>query len=326
MPSQTNIVGATSGNNIQLANVVLDVYAQEILFTAQPVLRFESIATIRTDLTTQPGGTIRFLKYASLTGTSAIAETTTITTDVMSTSTIAISVSEQAKAIRVSELLLRQSITSVMDDAAQLLGMHYAKNRDGLIRDTLLAGTNILYSQKGGTATTRADLGVTSTFDVDLIRATVEQLATNKAPKFDLDAYVCFVHPHQARYLRADPAWINVANYAMPENMLKGEIGRIEDVRFVETTMVPYVKKTTQQIWADGLDTGTTTVIAANSATDVYRAVCVGQNSVGLAVALPVELRDNGVEDFGRAHSIAYYGIWGAGLIESGFSVILETA
>jgi len=169
-------------------------------------------------------------------------------------------------------------------------------------------------------------LTVGSVFNVDLIRAAVETLATNKAPKFDLDAYVCFVHPHQARYLRADSAWINVANYAAPTNMLTGEIGRIEDVRFIETTQVAYIKQNTQDIWADGEDTNINTGLAANAATDVYRAAIVGMNAVGLAVALPVELRDNGVEDFGRTHSLAYYGIWGAGLIETGHSLILETA
>ncbi len=325
MASQTNTVAGSTGNYVQLENVILDVYAQEILFRAQPVLRFESIAEQRTDLTVSPGGTIRFLRYNSLGGSSLLTETTPIETDVLSTSTLTISVNEHAKAIRVSEKLLRQSITDVMGDAAQLLGMHYAKTRDGLIRDALLTGTNVLYSQKGGVAASRADLNAGSTFDVDACRAVVEQLATSKAPKFDLDAYVAFVHPHQARYLRADPAWINANNYATPENLLTGEIGRIEDIRFVETTMVPYVKIATQDIWADGEDTTANTAVAANAAANVYRAIIVGQKSVGMATGLPVELRDNGVEDFGRAHSLAYYGIWGAGLIETGHSVILET-
>lgn len=326
MPNQTNTVGGDSGNYVQLDNVVLDVYAQEIMFAAQPVLRFESIATVRTELQSQPGGLIRFLKYNALGGKSAIAETDSIVTDVLATTTTTLTVTEHAKAVRVTELLLRQSITDVMSDAAAILGRHYAKNRDALIRDALLTNTNVLYSQKGGVAADRAGLNTNSVFDVELIRAAVESLATNKAPKYNLDAYVCFVHPHQSRYLRADPAWINVANYAMPENMLTGEIGRIEDVRFIETTHVPYVKKATQDVWADGEDTTDNTSIAANNTTDVYRAIILGQNAVGLAVGLPVEMRDNGVEDFGRFHSLAYYGIWGAGLVESGHSFVLETA
>jgi N4-gp56 family major capsid protein len=323
MANKVNIAGTTSGDNVKLDNAVLDVYAQEIMWSAQPILRFESVATIRTDLSVNPGETIRFLKYNSLTGKSAIAETSKIETDVLSTSTLTITVSEHAKAVAVSEKLLRIAITDVMADAATALGQHYAKNRDALCRDALLANTNVLYAKAKAD---RASLIATDTFDVDLIRSAVETLATNKAPKFNLDAYVCFVHPHQGRSLRSDAAWINVQNYATPQNMLSGEIGRIEDVRFIETTHVPYVKKATQDIWADSEDTTDNTVVAANTATDVYRAVIVGQNAYGLAVALPVELRDDGIRDFGREHALAYYGIWGAGLIETGHSLVLETA
>ena len=325
--SQQNTVGATSGNNIQLASATLDVWSKEILYKAQPNLKFETIAQQRTELGTLPGNKINFLKYNSLTGAAQLAETTPMVTDVLSTSTISISVFEQGKALAFTEYLLRSSFLNVMDNASTLLGMHYASSRDSLIRDTLLAGSNVKYSQAGGTAASRADLNVGSTFNVSLVRDAVEFLATNKAPKFNGDAYVCFVHPHQARYLRADPAWINVANYAAPENMMTGEIGRIEDVRFIETSQVPYVKAATQNIYFDGTwDGSTVTSLPANNATDSYRAVVVGDYAVGIADGLPVEMRDNGVVDFGRSHALAWYAIYGSGLIETAHSLILETA
>ena len=326
MPSQVNIAGTTAGDFVKLDNEILDVYSNEILFQAQPVMRFESVAKVQTELLTTPGSTIKFLRYASLTGKSDIAETDEVETAAMSTSLVSISVGEHVKAVQVTELLLRQACDTVLDRAATLLGMHYAKDRDRLIRDTLLGTSNILYSQKAGAAANRAALAAGSTFDVNLIRDAVELLATNKAPKFNGDAYVCFVHPHQARYLRADSAWINVQNYAQPENMLNGEIGRIEDVRFIETTMTTLIKKTTQDIWADGADTGDNTSVAAHATVDVYQAVIVGDYAVGIAEGLPVEMRDNGVQDFGRKHSLAYYGIWGAGRIENGHSCVLETS
>jgi len=327
MPSETVIRGSTSGNYINLPNGFLDVFAQEVLFAAQPALYFESIAVKRTELMTTPGSVIKFLKYSPLSGSPTIAETAATTTKSLSTSTVSITVSEQIQSVRMSEMAIKTSILNIMGDTAQQLGRHYAKyGRDALIRNALLAGTNVLYSQKGGAATSRANLVTGSTFDLNLIRDAAETLATNKAPKFNGDAYVCFVHPAQGRDLRADAAWINVADYAAPSNMLNGEIGRIEDVRFVQTTMVTKIKINTQDIWADGEDTTDNTAIAANAATDVYQSIIVGDYAVGIADALPVEMRDNGVEDHGRFHSLAYYGIWGAGIIESGHSVILETA
>jgi N4-gp56 family major capsid protein len=327
MANIVTIAGGTTGNFTQLPNEILDVYSQEILFQAQPVMRFESVAQVRTELQTTPGSTIKFLRYASLTGKSDIAETNTIEAQALSTSLVSLTVTEHAKAVSVTELLLRQAADDVLTRAATTLGMHYAKDRDRLCRDTLLTSANVLYSQAGGVATTRAGLTANSKFNVDLIRDAVEQLSTNKAPKFGGDAYVCFVHPHQARALRSDPAWVNVNQYNNGgAGIFNGEIGRIEDVRFIETTMVTRIVKSTQQIWADNINTGDTTAIAANAATDVYQALIVGDWALGLAEALPVEMRDNGVEDYGRKHSVAYYGIWGCGLIESGHVFVLETA
>jgi N4-gp56 family major capsid protein len=325
-PGYMNVSGSTSGNNVNLANVQLDVWSKEVLFQAQPILRFESIAQIQDELSVLPGNTIKFLKYASLGGTSALVEGTPMATDTLSTSVIPITVSEQGKAISVSEMLLKSSFEPVMDRSATLLGMHYAKNRDGLIRDALYGGANVLYAQAGGTALSRADLVSTSTFDVSLCRDAAEFLATNKAPKINGDAYVAFVHPHQGRYLRQDPAWINVRVYAQTQEIFQGEIGRVEDIRFIETTQIDYIPTNTQQLWSDGINSTNTTSVAANPNAEVYRAIVVGDYSVGIGQSLPVEMRDNGVEDFGRKHSLAYYGIWGAGQIEVNFSTILETA
>jgi len=301
---------------------LLDVYSDEILFVAQPILRFEQIAKVQNDLTALPGQTVKFLKYTALTGSSVLAETADLETGTISTTTLSITVAEHGKALRFSESLLRTSVTDQLANAAILLGNHYGVARDGLVRDALMAGTNIKYAKSRAD---RASLISTDTFDVDLVREVVEFLATNKAPKFG-DGYVAMIHPHQGKALRANAAWVNAQLYTTPENILKGEAGRIEDVRFVETTQIHRIPAGTQDIYADGSDTGSNTSVAANAATDVYRSVAVGQYAVGIAEALPVEMRDNGVENFGRYHSIAYYGIYGAGLLETGHSVIAETA
>ncbi len=314
----------TAGNvgGTQLSEAILEVFSQEILFNAQPLLRYEQIATRKDELNVMPGLKINFLRYSSLTGGYTLTENTDIVPVAMSGSQLSITVGERGKAIQVTELLLRASFDDILASAARLLGMHYAKRRDAEIRDALLAGANVLYAK--GRAN-RAALTATDYFDVDLIRDAVELLATNKAPKFNGDAYVCFIHPHQAKFLRKDPAWINASNYGAPEQLFVGEIGRIEDVRFIETTQQTRIVAGVgaQAVYADNEDTGTTAT--GNAAGDVYQAVIVGDHAVGLAISLEAEMRDNGVLDFGRKHAIGYYGIWGCGLIETGHTVTLET-
>lgn len=59
---------------------------------------------------------------------------------------------------------------------------------------------------------------------------------------------------------------------------------------------------------------------------DVFQAVLFGDAYYGLAISLPVELRDNGVEDFGRKRSLAWYSIFGVGLLHDAYGVVIETA
>jgi hypothetical protein len=114
-----------------------------------------------------------------------------------------------------------------------------------------------------------------------------------------------------------------------------GEIGRLYDVVFIETTQV---KKLTSNfnyaglIGAPGTQTEvpvssntapglggnpefTNNVTSGNPAADVYESIMIGDNAFGHAISLPVELRDGGVLDFGREHALAWYSIWGLGII-----------
>jgi hypothetical protein len=52
----------------------------------------------------------------------------------------------------------------------------------------------------------------------------------------------------------------------------------------------------------------------------------VGDNAFGHAISLPVELRDGGVLDFGREHALAWYAIWGLGIITDQAIVKVYTA
>jgi hypothetical protein len=59
---------------------------------------------------------------------------------------------------------------------------------------------------------------------------------------------------------------------------------------------------------------------------DIYTAVAFGEYAFAHATALPTELRDNGVEDFGREHGLAWYSIWGQAILENSNIVVGETA
>jgi hypothetical protein len=150
-------------------------------------------------------------------------------------------------------------------------------------------------------------------FRYALVRDAVQHLASKNVPRLG-ETYVCFVDPSQSRALRDDTRWQLVTQYASPGNFMLGEIGRIEDVVFIETTQVA-------QFPADA----TSTFVGSAGAPTVHQAICIGDNAFGHAISLPVELRDGGILDFGREHALAWYSIWGWGLITDQAVLLLET-
>lgn len=328
MSLTTAVTTGGPSTGVVLTGAVQAAYSQEILHAAQPILRFAQFCEVKEELTKQPGDTISFLRYGDLSGDPTLTEGTSLTTDVLNSSLVSIVVGERGKAISVSERLLETSFDNVMATGSRKLGEHYARALDGEVRNALRgASTKIRVNSRA----LRANFVVGDNFNMDIVRSGAETLATNKAPKFEGDYYICFVHPHQATSIRRDSDWIKVTQYGDPSRAYRGEIGRIEDVRFIETTNISVVKNgafgTPGQVNADGAAAipAATAETDYHATLDVYQAILFGANAVGYASALGIEIRDNGVEDFGRKHSLAWYGIYGVARIEDGFTAVLES-
>jgi N4-gp56 family major capsid protein len=318
---------AYNGQNYSLSQAIQTVWSKEILFQAMPILRFEQFAVKKTELGVMPGLTINFMRYNNLGPASQLSEGVRLQTHSLSASQYQITVAEQGYAIAVSELLLNASYDDVMASASRLLGRNMALYLDGQARDTLYQGTSEAYGYQPATTRTAIspyDLGTLAASRAALVsnfylspaavKDAVETLATKNVPRLG-DTYVSFVHPHQSRRLRDTPEFIEVTKYAAPGNFMLGEIGRLYDCVFIETTQV---KKT-----VNGAGTSYTAdnavdasgAYSGNGSSDRYDSIFIGDNAFGHAISLPVELRDGGVLDFGREHALAWYAIWGFGVI-----------
>ena len=316
--------GQQNGGKL-FSDAIRMVYSKEIEFKALPNMRFMQFATVKTELGVQPGLTISMLTYDNLVLGGKLQEMKNLTTQALSGSMKQLTVTEYGNAVAVSELLVQSSFDDIMAQATSLLARDYAMVLDCELRDACLSGTNVVYASKsdGTKVTARSGLDTTCILKVSTIKDALEVLATNNAPKKN-GYWICFCHPHQSRGIRDDNAWINASDYGAPEQLFSGEIGRVDDTHFIETTLMcngacstddPAYDKTL----AKGADGGSTT-------TSVYKAVVFGDAYYGIAVSLPVELRDNGVEDFGRKRSLAWYSIFGVGLLHNEYGVVLETA
>jgi N4-gp56 family major capsid protein len=304
----------------------------------------EQFAVKKTELGVMPGLTVNFMRYTNLgvdeTTGATLSEGVRMEPVALSASQIQITVKEQGKSVAVTELLLNAAFDDIMASSSRLLGRHMAQSMDIQARNTLYSAgvpfaggsavaPSVVFgrtaaSARGALAPYEAGtVGVASApgfLSPAAIKDAVEILAGQNIPRLG-DTYVCFVHPSQSRALRDWPEFIEVTKYAAPGNFMLGEIGRLYDVVFIETTQV-----------LKGQTSGTDVVDlsgAAGSATDPtgtsYSAMMIGDNAFGQAIALPVELRDGGVIDFGREHGLAWYAIWGFGVITAESRVLINT-
>lgn len=322
--------GTDVSGSVKFTNGVRTVYSREIEFKALPNMRFAQFATMKTELGVQPGLTISMLTYDNLKMGGTLTENVSMSTQAIGGSLKQVTVAEKGNAVSNTELLVQSSFDDVMNTTTTLLARDYAITLDCELRDCALSGPNVVFADKGdGTKViSRTDIDTTCTLKVSTIKDAIEILATENAPKYNGQYWICFVHPHQSRGLRDDPDWINSSNYGNPEAKFNGEIGRIDDTVFIETTLMcngkaseedPSHKKYLKKGFAGD---STNPEVKEN----VYQAVIFGDQYYGLAISLPVELRTNGVEDFGRIRSLAWYSIWGTGLLNKNYGVVVETA
>jgi N4-gp56 family major capsid protein len=361
---------AYSGSNSQLSQAIQVIWSKEILFQAMPILRFEQFAVKKTELGVAPGLRVNFLRYKNFAvDPTPLTEGVRMTTSALTAEQIAITVAEHGYAVAVSELLLNASFDDIMASASRLLGRHMAQYLDLQARNTLSAATSAVFgydrSEITGGAFTNYDEGTKAanlagvTADHKLTTGAIKDaaltLAGKNIPRIG-ETYVQFIHPKQSRDLRSNPEFIEVTKYAAPGNFMLGEIGRLYDVVFIETTQVQLLASGTNIATASYGFGGSQSVGApANQAvvpvssntvpggggnpadpnavattgttvTDVYESVMIGDNAFGHAISLPVELRDGGVLDFGREHALAWYAIWGLGIITDQAIVKVYTA
>lgn len=300
---ETTSAGVSEGGYVSIPQAVRDFYSREVLFQAQPRLRFLQFAKVKRDLQAVRGKSIVFVKYGNLSGGGELEESDVLTPEGMTTSEVIVPVKEQANSVQVTEYLLRTSLLDVLGDASKLLANNMAVVLDGQFRDTVLKTTNVVY---GGTATSLATMNAQSAFTTKTVKDAVETLATNNAPRINGDYYVCIAHPHQLRQLRDDTNWINANTYMGRRQLYIGEVGMYEGCIFIETTQMPKLDAAgIQKKYGNGA-----------TITEAYEAVFFGDNAYAWGIALDVELRDDGVVELGRKHTLGWYGIWGTGIIE----------
>jgi N4-gp56 family major capsid protein len=252
------------------------------------------------------GDTITITRVSNLTvptdGT--LAETTRIPEDILTIQTVGITVVEWGRSVPYTSLsedlsefniensvqaALKNQMKVVMDNASS------AAFKTGQIKAEQ-TGVSAINFDTGGTATGAAIANL-NLYGVEQIRDYM--YSTLFVPPFEGDDYIGLVSTFAARGIKQDPAWETWHKYTDPQAKYNAEIGRLENIRFVESPNVNALKKN------------------AGTSTTTGEAVFFGMDPVVMAVCQDPELRVAIPQDFGRQKNVAWYGILQFGIVWS---------
>jgi N4-gp56 family major capsid protein len=230
---------ATEGNN--LSAEMKTFYDKTLIKEAQANLVHGQFGQKR-PIPKNGGKTIEFRKFSSLPkALTPLTEGVTPVGNKLNVTTITATVAQYGDYVVQTDVLELTSVDNTIVEATRLLGNQAGLTIDTIHRNILNAGTNVSYAPSvaaDGTkteVTSRKNLTANSKMTADLVKRIVTKLKGVNAPKID-GYYVAIIHPHVAYDLMCDDEWLDVQKYATPENMLKGELGKIGGCRFVEST------------------------------------------------------------------------------------------
>ena len=228
----------------QVPYAVNNFFSRMLLSRAYPLFVHTRWAQVQ-DIPKNDTNIIKFRKYNSLSAaTTALNEGVTPTGSQLSLTDITATVLQYGDFITTTDLLKWTVIEDIDPEIADILGDQAGDTLDQLTRDILAAGTTYQYVQ-GVAGRTSIATGMILTGDE--IRKAVRTLHTNNAKHIKSqinastgfnttpvhDCYVGIISEKTLYDLKKDPDWVPVEEYSSQGDIMEGEQGKLDEVRFV---------------------------------------------------------------------------------------------
>ena len=233
----------------QIPAEVNNFYDRSLLLRAIPLFVHTRWAQIR-DIPRKSGSTtIKFRRYGNLAAaTTPLQEGNTPVSTELSVTDITATVLQYGAYVTLTDVLDYQTQDPILMETAEILGDQMGDTLDQLTRDVLNAGTNYYFAGSGHTL--RSEVAAGEIITDALIKKTVRLLKNNKARRLTkmVDAttgygtsplnasYIGIVHPNTTYDLKGISNFVPVEKYASTAGIMDGEVGKYDEVRFVETT------------------------------------------------------------------------------------------
>lgn len=226
---------------------VVAYYDRQLLEKAKPHLVYSWFGQIR-DIPMNASDTIKFRRYGLLSAaTTALTEGVTPVGSALAVTDLTATAAQYGDFITLTDELLTETEDPLIMEMNDILGQQAGNTFDQLTRDTLVLGTNIQYAS---TAVSRQTISSSMKISAAEIREAVRTLKIAEAAKLSEmvnpttgigtlpinSAYIAIVHPKTTFDLKSDAAFLPVEQYPSQASVMPGEVGKIDEVRFIETT------------------------------------------------------------------------------------------
>jgi N4-gp56 family major capsid protein len=190
--------------------------------------------------------TIKFRRYGNLAAaTTPLTEGVTPAGSQMSVTDITATVAQYGDFVTYSDVVDYESQDATLTEFAEVLGDQAGDTLDQLARDILAAGTTVTYVGQSA----RGDITTANLITATEVRKMVRTLKNNKAKRVTrmiaastgvatepvAQAYIGIVSPDTTFDLQDETGWVPVEKYSAAMKIMDGEVGKLGDVRFVET-------------------------------------------------------------------------------------------
>lgn len=247
-------------------------YDRLLLARALPHLVHGMFGQVR-DVPKNSTNVIKFRRYNALTvSTTPLTPGTSPASASLSITDLSATLGQYGNVIEHSDELLDTTEDEYLNEISKLLSENAGQTLDQVLREILVAGTSVQYASSASSRVT-----VTSTMKISAaeVREAVRTLKNNNArkitnminPSSAIDTvpvnscFVALVHPNTTYDLKQESAFVPVENYPSQAGVMPGEVGKLDEVRFIEST---YAKVFTGA-GAAGIDVYATLVIGADA-------------------------------------------------------------
>ena len=232
-----------------------EFYDTELLENARPQLFYAQLGK-RQALPRNHRGLVEWRRWNIFARAEKLTEGVIPTGQTFGVTAITGAVDQYGTYTAITDKLELQACDDVILGATEEMGASAAETQEALIRNALLAGTNVLYCDNVNpstgapatgsgvvvTPTSCAQMEATATARSMLTSEMVNKAATllkkNRVPTIN-GRYYAVIHPSVACDLRQSKGWIEAHQYAAPEELFNGEIGELHGVRFIENVFAP---------------------------------------------------------------------------------------